>query len=123
MGYILLIEDNKQLARTFGRVLKGSKLVWTPTAEQALSQLEADANVAVLLCDLHLHPSGMQGKEMVDLVRRQWPELFARTYVLSGHDFEDVQSRFEYPIERYIRKPVGIKDLRAAVSAFSPDRA
>jgi len=120
LGYILLVEDDTRLARTYKRVLRGSRLVWTATAEEALTLIETEPDIAVLLCDLNLQAGAMQGKDMLEEVEYRWPELLQRTYVMSGHAEEDVAHLFSSTV-RYIHKPVGIAELRAAVNAFNPD--
>jgi CheY-like chemotaxis protein len=120
VGYILLVEDEQGLGRTFQRVLKGSKLVWETTAEDALDTLHANPDVAVLLLDLHLKDSPMQGQEMLAHLRSHMPEVLERTFLMSGSMEQDVQALLEPPV-RFLRKPVSIHAIRDAVRPFNPD--
>lgn|GEM_PF-4622591 len=122
MGYILLIEDEAPLGRTYSRVLRGSRLVWTQRAEDAIDALEADDDVAVVLCDLTLKQSPMQGSDVLDIVKERWPQLLSRTFLMSGHEESDVGHLLQAPV-RYLKKPVSIQVLREAVRPFEPDPA
>jgi len=120
LGYILLVDDDARIARTYARVFRGKKFVWKATAEEALEHLETAPEVAVILCDLNLQPTGMQGQELVGELRSRRPELMDRTVVMSGHHEAEVRAQFGYPIA-CAQKPLGIAQLRALVEPFQPD--
>ena len=122
MGYVLLVEDDLSVGKTVSRVLRGSRLVWKRSAEEALDELEAHPDAAVLLLDLNLKTGPMQGDDLIAYLAEHRPDLLASTYLMSGELEQDVEHRFSEPV-RYIRKPVGIRVLRAAVQAHDPDPA
>ena len=122
MGYVLLVEDDMSVGKTVSRVLRGKRVVWKRTAEEAVDVLEADPDVAVLLLDLNLKTGPMQGDDLLEYLGAERPELLHATYLMSGELEEDVAHRFSEPV-RYIRKPVGIRVLRDTVNAHEPDAA
>ena len=122
MGYVLLVEDDASVGRTVSRVLRGSRLVWAQSAEEAMEEMESNPDVAVLLLDLNLKTGPMQGDDLLAYLATHRPELVERTYLMSGELEEDVQHRFSAPVQ-YLRKPVGIRVLRDAVQSHEPDPA
>ena len=122
MGYVLLVEDDASVGRTVSRVLRSSRLVWKQSAEEAVDQLEAEPDVAVILLDLNLKTGPMQGEDVLDYLASHRPDLLERAYLMSGELEADVQHRVTQPVQ-YLRKPVGIRVLREVVQAHSPDPA
>lgn len=122
MGYILLLEDSTSLGRTFGRVLRGSRLVWVQTGEAAIDQLEADSDAAVLLVDLQLGPDGLQGSDVLEIIQDRWPQLLPRTFLMTGHPQDDVAHMVPEGVG-YVQKPLSISALRELVLPFEPESA
>jgi DNA-binding response OmpR family regulator len=117
-----LVEDDMSVGKTVSRVLRGSRVVWKRSAEEAVDELEANPDAAVLLLDLNLKTGPMQGDDLIAYLAEHRPDLLASTYLMSGELEQDVEHRFSAPVS-YIRKPVGIRVLRAAVQAHNPDPA
>ena len=67
MGYVLLVEDDMSVGKTVSRVLRGKRVVWKRTAEEAVDVLEADPDVAVLGST----PNNLTGHDFLAAVR-QW---------------------------------------------------
>ncbi len=79
---VLLVDDEPLLLRALARMLRNAPLrvVSANTAEEALELLEA-MSYAVVVSDLSL--PGMDGLELLGLVRERWPA--AGRLLLTGH--------------------------------------
>jgi len=89
-GTVLLVEDNVEVAEV-GRVYfeqLGYKVCLASSAQAGLDVLERQSNIDIVFSDI-LMPGGMNGLELADRVRRQFPEipmLLTTGYSSSGQD-------------------------------------
>jgi nitrogen-specific signal transduction histidine kinase/CheY-like chemotaxis protein len=108
---ILVVEDEKQLARMASLVLtqRGHHVVVAPSTEEALGHL-AQERFDLIVSDLGLG-SGQNGWDLADAVRTRWPKTH---FVLvtgwgAAIDLKDAQAR---GVHEVISKPYRIADLR-----------
>ena len=118
---ILVVEDEKQLARMASLVLtqRGHHVVVSPTGEDALEQLE-QARFELIVSDLGLG-SGKNGWDLAQAVRARWP---ATHFVLvtgwgAAIDLKDAQAR---GVHEVISKPYRIADLRQVADRLAAGR-
>jgi two-component system, NtrC family, sensor kinase len=89
-GTVLLVEDNAEVAEV-GRVYfeqLGYKVCLASSAQAGLEVLERQAGIDIVFSDI-LMPGGMNGLELADRVRRQFPDipmLLTTGYSSSGQD-------------------------------------
>jgi two-component system, NtrC family, sensor kinase len=89
-GTVLLVEDNAEVAEV-GRVYfeqLGYKVCHASSAQAGLDVLEKESNIDIVFSDI-LMPGGMNGLELADRVRRQFPDipmLLTTGYSSSGQD-------------------------------------
>jgi nitrogen-specific signal transduction histidine kinase/CheY-like chemotaxis protein len=108
---ILVVEDEKQLARMASLVLtqRGHYVLVAPSSEEALGHLEHE-RFDLIVSDLGLG-SGQNGWDLAQAVRTRWP---ATHFVLvtgwgPAIDLKDAQAR---GVHEVISKPYRIADLR-----------
>jgi two-component system, NtrC family, sensor kinase len=89
-GTVLLVEDNAEVAEV-GRIYfeqLGYKVCHASSAQAGLDALERGSNIDIVFSDI-LMPGGMNGLELADRVRRQFPDmpmLLTTGYSSSGQD-------------------------------------
>jgi CheY-like chemotaxis protein/two-component sensor histidine kinase len=117
---ILVVEDEKQLARMASLVLtqRGHYVVVAPTGESALEQLD-QGRFDLIVSDLGLG-SGKNGWDLAHVVRERWP---ATHFVLvtgwgAAIDLKDAQAR---GVHEVISKPYRIADLRQVADRLAGD--
>jgi len=112
-GRILLVEDNAALRETLLRQLDalGYEAVGAEAGDQALDLLRSGKQIDLVLTDMVM-PGNIQGPDLADEVRAQWPGL--PVLLMSGYadlgEGEDArQSRIDLP------KPIRMKTLADAL--------
>jgi len=89
-GTVLLVEDNAEVAEV-GRIYfeqLGYKVCLASSAQAGLDALAKDSHIDIVFSDI-LMPGGMNGLELADRVRRQFPDipmLLTTGYSSSGQD-------------------------------------
>ena len=110
---VLLVDDEEDYVRTMAERMEmrevGSDVALS--GEDALSQLEADLP-DVMVLDLKM--PGMGGMEVLEYVRKHYPQV--QVIILTGHgsDAERVEARRLGAFD-YLQKPVDIGDLMESV--------
>ncbi|MDQ6670960.1 MAG: ATP-binding protein, partial [Chloroflexota bacterium] len=118
---ILVVEDEKQLARMASLVLtqRGHSVVVAQSGEEALACLEHE-RFELIVSDLGLG-SGKNGWDLAQAVRARWPETH---FVLvtgwgAAIDLEEAQAR---GVHEVIPKPYRIADLRRVADRLGTNR-
>jgi len=112
-GTVLLVEDNAEVAEV-GRVYfeqLGYKVCLASSAQAGLDVLEKQSNIDIVFSDI-LMPGGMNGLELADRVRRQFPDipmLLTTGYSSSGQDA--VRRGFQV-----LQKPYDLAGLERALA-------
>ena len=88
MGYVLLVEDDASVGRTVSRVLRSSRLVWKQSAEEAVDQLEAEPDVAVILLDLNLSTIRQRATDIHQLFRWNRNRTFLADFIKSDPAYQ-----------------------------------
>ncbi len=110
---VLLVDDEEDYVRTMAERMEmrdlGSNVALN--GEEALAMLEGDVP-DVMVLDLKM--PGMGGLEVLDAVKKNYPEV--EVIILTGHgsDKEEVEARNLGAFD-YLRKPVDIADLMEKV--------
>lgn len=73
---LLLVEDDPLVRLTVAMLMEdyGFRVSQAATAEEAISAMEGGLGAPVLVTDVDLG-AGLSGPELVDYLRKQWPEL------------------------------------------------
>ena len=111
----LVVDDDQQVRETLVRVIRsqGLECVAVPSADGAISVLDADPGVAVLISDIRM--PGTDGVELLRQVREQHPDV--AVIMLSA--VADVQLAVEclkLGALDYIAKPMVIGEVQARVT-------
>ena len=114
---ILLVEDDDDLRDVLAGALlaEGHDVRAVPDGEAALDALAADRHELVLL-DLGLGPNGPDGIGVCRRLRASDLEPFVMVLTARG-DEADIVLALEAGADDYVRKPVGIAELRSRVRA------
>ncbi len=113
---ILLVEDERLVARTTRRILKRSGFVVTLAhdGETAIRLLEAGDPPDLLLTDLHM--PGRDGLSILHEVHRRWPKLPA--VLVTGRADQAVRGAVnQLPHVALLRKPFSSDELSDALTA------
>jgi DNA-binding NtrC family response regulator len=110
---LLLVDDDPLVLRAMGRLMARHFEVRTALgAEAALAALTQSAEVDLFIFDMNMPP--VDGPELFAEVMRRWPELRARTAVVTGapgaEDVRDFAVRERIAV---IAKPFSSSDLLA----------
>ena len=89
---ILLIDDEAQIARAIGRVLRDHDIVSADNGEKALTALRTEGPFDVILCDLMM--PGYSGPEIYELTIKEFPTLSRRFLFMTGGAFADGVHQF-----------------------------
>ncbi len=112
---LLLIEDDKTLSEALAMVLRaeGYEVLAAQSGEAGLSLLAA-ADVDLVLLDLRL--PGIQGHDVLRIIRRQTPHL--PVIVMTAHCQQDVRRELEeLEIVALICKPFEAETIVALISS------
>lgn len=117
---VLIIEDEVAIRRVIERFLRGRGAQVTTANDglEALGRLKG-LTPDILLMDLKM--PGMSGAALYDVLRRERPELAARTLVWSGDlsQLEELDGQGAIPPERIIAKPISLQDLEQRMLALA----
>ncbi len=119
---ILVVDDEAPIRSVISRALSAAhEVVAVPSATEALALLEAGDHFDAMLCDLMMPQ--MPGMELCEIVLAKWPELGARTALLTGGAFSDRASQFlETSGLPTLEKPFSLKGLQELVAGLVAPR-
>ncbi|GGD05842.1 response regulator [Aquisalinus flavus] len=112
---ILLVDDEPRLLTALKRRLSTEFVVETAlNGNEALAILENDDQIALIIADMQM--PGMNGIELLQQVRRRWPEV--RRVMLTGNSDQDTAMAAinDGHVMRFLRKPTEFVELRRAIN-------
>jgi CheY-like chemotaxis protein len=110
---VLIVEDDellRQLTLDLVEDCECSPLI-AADADEAISLLQTHDDIALVLTDVEMPGSSMDGLELAHAVRRDWPEL--GIIVVSGRHDLATQELPEGAM--FIRKPFGIENMEREI--------
>jgi PAS domain S-box-containing protein len=113
-AYVLLVEDNPQVADVAARLLDqlGHRTCCVTSADAALTLLESGERPELVFSDMVM-AGELDGLDLARLVSRRWPEL--RVLLTTGYsEAAERMPKHEFQI---LAKPYGLADLNQAVTA------
>jgi len=118
---ILVVDDVPAIGRTIAAALPEHEVIVAAQAAEAFVRFAANEVYDVILCDLMM--PDLNGRDVVERLKIQWPHLAERVVFMTGGAFtaesREFLQRTPYPV---LTKPFSIDDLRAAVMARMHDR-
>jgi two-component system, cell cycle sensor histidine kinase and response regulator CckA len=112
---ILLVEDDVAMLNTLTKLLtrEGYPLVTAKDAEDCLQKVrEYDKPVHLLITDIFM--PGMNGKELSDRLKEQYPELKVIFY--SGRPLEVIVAQgIQVPKDQFLSKPISLSELNMKI--------
>ena len=116
---VLIIEDEDAVGRAMERTLKRLyRVTLVSSIEDGLAALLGSDDIGVVLCDLHMKGTHMQGWDLHATLGQHRPALLPRVIYMYGGVFSDEDERFVEEItgkQATLLKPVLPSELRAAV--------
>jgi len=114
---ILIVEDTETSNRFYNAALTrtNAKLLWALDGEKALTQLEKNSDIDVVLLDLNL--PGISGFEVLKSIRKNDKKLAVivqTAYVLSGEE----AACYELGADDFITKPIMLEQLLGSLKKF-----
>lgn len=112
--HVLIVEDEARLRDMLQRAVTGMEfaVASAPSAEAALTLLERHP-FDIILTDLNL--PGMQGLELCERVRNDWPDV--QLLILTGYGSLDAaKSAIRLEVADFLTKPTSLGDLEAALN-------
>jgi len=111
---LMVVEDDPRLRRAFAFALETEfDVVQIGTVEDAMSRLEGDDEVDLVLCDLIL--DGQTGVELFDLLLSSGDPRAARFVLMTAHD----PVRMRLPNVPTLLKPFTVETLRRTLAEVS----
>jgi two-component system, cell cycle sensor histidine kinase and response regulator CckA len=119
---ILFVEDDRMLRHAISTMLriKGFSVLEANDGSIALDAIRTQKDIDVLLLDISL--PGASSREVYEEARRLRPNL--HLIITSAYSKEMAEASLGRTVERFLRKPFGVRDLIKMIREFSvPDRA
>lgn len=112
---VLIVDDEPVVARSLARALSRSCDVQVMTsANDALTQLEEDDDIDVILCDLMM--PGMSGVDLHLVLRTRMPHLVKRlVFFTGGATTAAARAHVKESGVPVLQKPVALEQLRATI--------
>ncbi len=114
---VLIVDDERAVGVTLGRVLVDHDVTMVTSAREALDLISAGTPFDVIMSDLMM--PGMSGMEFYDTLTRERPHIAARMIFMSGGAFTPAARAFldRVPNER-LEKPFKLSTVRDLVQKF-----
>ena len=114
---ILIVEDTETSNRFYNAALSrtNAKLLWALDGEEALTKLQDNSDIDVVLLDLNL--PGISGFEVLKTIRKTEKKLAVivqTAYVLSGEE----AACYELGADDFITKPIMLEQLLSSLSKY-----
>lgn len=116
--YIYVIEDEESISKLICMYLKKASIDASPfyNAEDALSSIEKDRNLDLIILDLNL--PGMSGFDFLKTIKEKFNTKMPPVMILSARDAdEDIIQGLGYGADEFITKPFSPSVLVARVQA------
>jgi len=110
---VLLVDDEEYIRVVVGEQLRelGVDVTSACGADEALAHLAAETDFDFVLTDLSM--PGLDGAQLLERVRKQWPEL--RGAIMTGNPMKLQRYEGNLPPFRIVRKPLSLADLEAVL--------
>jgi signal transduction histidine kinase/ligand-binding sensor domain-containing protein len=117
-GVIMIVDDEPQILKVFGRALQADHEAATSTHPiEVLAAIRAGARYDCIVCDVMMPELG--GPALHAAIQAIDPAQADRMLFVSGGSFNKESDAFAHAMrERYLTKPVSRSDLRSAVNAI-----
>lgn len=117
-GKILVVDDETTMLETLSGFFsnRGYRMMTAASAEAAL-KLMAEERPALALIDIKL--PGMNGLELLKIVRRDYPAT--KAFVITAYDEENKKAAEEIGIDAFFAKPIGLDALKKKVISVLAD--
>jgi CheY-like chemotaxis protein/anti-sigma regulatory factor (Ser/Thr protein kinase) len=115
---VLLVEDEAEVAETLSDILRdtGVEVVWAANAQAGLDALDQGGFDAVL-SDLRM--PGMNGRQMLDLIRARYPDMVRRVAFVTGDSMSaDAEAIRAAAGSVLLEKPVAPREVRALLDSL-----
>jgi len=111
-GTVLLVEDEPMVRAVAERALTrhGYTVITADTGEEALDVLARGETIDLLLSDVVM--PGMDGPTMVELARKERPEL--KVLFMSGYAEEQLRELINVDNAHFLPKPFSVQELAEA---------
>lgn len=111
---VLVVEDDRLLRLMAVETLldDGFTAIGVERAAEALDQLEASSDIALLVTDINM--PGMSGLDLARLVRRRYPEV--RLLLISGR--EQLDPEFSPQPFEFLQKPFSARSFLARIQCL-----
>ena len=120
---ILVVDDEPAIPSLFKQVfrqeLKEGLLTFRfcASAEEALEYIKNAQDIRTILILSDIHMPGMNGLELLRILKKQHPELTVLTVTAYGDD-KNRQTATSYGADDFINKPIDFPNLRQKLFAF-----
>lgn len=110
---ILLIDDDALIRSSYTLALRKWGVVAVGTADEARSTLEANPEVELVVCDLHLEDT--HGQDVYEMVQDMRADLAGRFVMMSGLFLPQDEAFLEQHQLHVFQKPGSLQGLRELV--------
>ncbi|MGH7820098.1 MAG: response regulator, partial [Candidatus Binatia bacterium] len=116
---VLLVDDDARVRESCNLMLRhlGHTVVSAASGEAALGHIATEAWDVVLL-DLHLGGTGLDGRDVLHEIGKRRPDVLRRTFLATGDPTSATVRELERTLGvRVLAKPFGVDELRLALGA------
>ncbi len=119
---VLVVDDEPVVGKSLRRLLPEHDVTLATSATEALTAIEADPDLDVVLCDLMMPE--VSGVELYHTLEARFPVLAQRVVFITGGAFTPEASTFLREVGNpVLEKPFDLRRLRALVSGRADARA
>jgi len=116
---ILILDDVEEYVRSLGRALSmGHDIVTANNLSEAKNQM--DETIQLALVDVRLSeddPENREGLEFLKWSKEEYPHT--PVVMMSAYrDFEAVKGSWDLKAEKFLKKPINLRDLKELISSF-----
>jgi len=115
-GLVLVVEDEPLMRMVAASFIQdaGYETIEVADADQAIAILEARNDIRIVLADIDLRGSSMDGLKLAHAVRHRWPPVdLVLTSALTRPKKTELPAR-----GRFLPKPYRVEDLTAVLGEF-----